>query len=119
MARVTSGFFAGKAILEIDFDGCVPGTFAPVIAEAQQHILRAPPGSVLALTVFENVRFDPSTVAEMRRFATITMPNLRANALLGITGLKKIVFQGVKPFYKVPVELFEDRTQARTWLAAR
>jgi hypothetical protein len=119
MNRVTTAVHGGKPILHIDFEGCVPGTFAPVIAEAQRAILSSPRGSVLALTCVENVRFDLGTVAEMQRFATACMPHLKANALVGIAGMKKVVFSGIKPLYRVPVELFDDRDAARDWLASR
>lgn len=117
--RVTTALHAGKSLLEIDFDGCLPGAFAPVISEAQRAIVASPRASVLALTCLENVRFDPATVVEMQRFASAAMPFLKANALVGITGMKKVVFNGIKPLYKVPVELFDTRAAAREWLATR
>ncbi len=119
MANVTTTFHNGKRIVEIDFDGCTPGAFGPVIAEAQRAILASPRGSVLALTCLENVRFDPATVLEMQRFVTAAQPYLKANALLGITGMKKVVFGGVKPFYKIPVELFDEPQAAKDWLTSR
>ncbi len=119
MANVTTTMHKGKRIVEIDFDGCKPGAFAPVVAQAMKIISAGVPGSVLAMTRFDNVRFDPGTVLEMQRFVSAAQPFLKANALLGITGLKKVVFGGVKPLYKIPVELFEDAEAAKDWLVAR
>ncbi len=119
MANVTTSFHNGKRIVEIDFEGCKPGAFAPVVAQAMKILSAAPPGSVLAMTRFENVRFDPGTVLEMQRFASAAQPYLKANALVGITGMKKVVFGGVKPLYRIPVELFDEPGAARDWLAAR
>jgi hypothetical protein len=119
MNRVTTALHSGKPILQLDFDGCVPGSFAPVIAEAQRTIQSAPKGSLLVLTCVENVRFDGGTVVEMQRFAAACMPYLKANAIVGITGMKKVVFGGIRPLYRVPLELFDDRGAARDWLAAR
>ncbi|HET8539007.1 MAG TPA: hypothetical protein VFL83_03945 [Anaeromyxobacter sp.] len=119
MPRVANTLHRGKSILEIDFDGCKPGEYAPVVAQALKIISASPPGSVLAMTRFENVRFDPATVVEMQRFASVAQPYLKANALVGITGMKKVVFGGVKPLFRVPVELFDDPGAARDWLSAR
>jgi hypothetical protein len=119
MANVTTSFHNGKRIVEIDFDGCKPGAFAPIVAQAMKIISAGPAGSVLAMTRFENVRFDPGTVLEMQRFASASQPFLKANALVGITGMKKVVFGGVKPLYRIPVELFDDPAAARDWLASR
>lgn len=116
MSRVSFRPLQGKRIVEIDFDGCTPGTFAPIILEAQQLITKEPRSSVLALTCVENVRFDPTTVAEMQRFASTCMPFLSAQAIVGISGLKKVVFQGIRPLYSVPVQLFDTRDAARAWL---
>lgn len=119
MAKVTTVSHRGKRIVEIDFDGCRPGEFAPIISEAMRIIAAGAPGSVLVLTRFDNIRFDPGTVLEMQRFASAAQPFLKANALVGITGMKKVVFGGVKPLYRVPVELFDDPAAGRDWLAAR
>jgi hypothetical protein len=119
MSQVRTTLHKGKRIIEIDFAGCAPGAFAPVIAEAKRALLAEPPSSVLALTCVDSVRFDPATVVEMQRFATVAMPFLKANAIVGVTGIKKIVFGGIKPLYKVPVELFDSAAAAKDWLAQR
>lgn len=119
MANVTTTLHRGKGIVAIDFEGCKPGAFAPVISEAMKVIRGGERGSVLALTRLEDVRFDPATVAEMQRFASAAQPWLKANALVGITGIKKVVFAGIKPLYRVPVELFDDVKLAKDWLAGR
>src|SRR5512138_1373697 len=117
MPNVTTTLHKAKRIVETDFTGCRPGEFAPVIAQAIKVISASPPGSVLAMTSFQDVRFDPSTVVEMQRFLSAVQPFLKANALVGITGMKKVVFGGIKPLYKIPVELFDDAAAARDWLA--
>ena len=119
MGDVRRTLHRGRRIVEIDFDGCVPGTFAPIISEAQRLLAGEPPGSVLALARFENVEFDGGTVAEVQRFARVAMPFLRANALVGVAGVKRLVFDAIRPFFKVPVELFETVADARDWLSRR
>lgn len=119
MSRATAVSHKGRTLVEIDFTGCTPGAFAPVIAEARQVIQAEAQGSVLALTCLEEVRFDPGTVVEMERFAAAVMPWLKANALVGITGMKRVVFGGIKPLYRVPVELFDTRPAGRDWLVSR
>lgn len=119
MASVKTSFHDGKRIVEIDFGGCRPGAFGPIVEQAMRIISASGAGSVLAMTRFDDVRFDPGTVLEMQRFASAAQPYLKANALVGITGMKRIVFGGVKPLYRTPVELFDDPAAAREWLASR
>lgn len=38
-------------------------------------------------------------------------------ALVGIDGVKKVVFGGIKPLFTIPVELFGDIESAKDWLA--
>jgi hypothetical protein len=117
MSRVTQVMHLGKQIVHIDFSGCEPGSFAPVIAEAEKLILKQPLHSVRALTVVDDVRFDMGTVKEMQQFVSATTPHLKGNAIVGVEGMKKIVWGGIKPFYKVPADLFSDVAAAKDWLA--
>lgn len=119
MPKVNSITHAGKTLVHIDFRGCVPGTFAPVVREAEGVLTAMPKGSAVVLTNVEDVRFDPATVAEMQRFVSNVTPYLKANALVGVTGMKAVVFNGIKPFYKVPVQLCPTEDAAKAWLAAQ
>ncbi|HSN90492.1 MAG TPA: hypothetical protein VLS93_04630 [Anaeromyxobacteraceae bacterium] len=119
MARVTTIPYLNREIVQIDFNGCTPGTYGPVIQEALGALSGRPPRTVLALTLLQNVRFDPNTAIEMERFARQAQPYLKANALVGIEGLKKVVFLGIKPLYRTPVELFDVVDAAKQWLAER
>jgi hypothetical protein len=107
----------GKPIVEIDFGPCTPGNFAPIIADAQRIIRAERPGSVLALTRVERVRFDAASLVELQRFASACMPHLKGNAIIGIDGMKKVVFGAIRTVYKVPLELFDEVAPARDWLA--
>ncbi len=117
MSGVSQVVYQGLQIVVVDFQGCEPGTFAPIIAEAEKLILRMPPQSVRALTIVEDVRFDMSTVKEMQQFVASTTPHLKGNAIVGVEGMKKVVWGGVKPFYRVPAELCADVESAKAWLA--
>jgi hypothetical protein len=119
MSKVTIVPHLTKRIVRIDFTGCGPGKFAPIIEEAVRVISAEGADTVLALTIFENVRFDPGTVLEMERFVSRVQPFLKADALVGITGLKKVVFTGLKPLFRKPVELFDAEDAAKAWLVAR
>jgi hypothetical protein len=116
MSGVSHVTHQGHEIIVIDFKGCEPGTFAPVIAEAERHILKQPLHSVRALTVVSDVRFDMGTVKEMQQFVTTTTPHLKGNAVVGVEGMKKVVWAGVKPFYKTSADIFDDVEAAKDWL---
>ncbi len=117
MPNVTVVSRGATQLLLVDFSTCEPGTFAPVIQEAQRAICRQPLQSVRVVTVFEDVRFDRGTVKEMQQYASTVMPHLKKCALVGIDGMKKVVFGAIKPLFNVPFDLFEDVESAKEWVA--
>jgi hypothetical protein len=117
MPKVTISPRGATRVMVVDFSGCEPGTFAAVVQEAQQAICRQPLRSARVVSVFQDVRFDMGTVREMQQYASTVMPHLMRCALVGIDGVKKVVFGGIKPLFTIPVELFGDIESAKDWLA--
>jgi hypothetical protein len=105
----------GKRIVQIDFDGCGPDQYESVLAEAERIIRREQAST--ALTLVGDTHFDPEAVAQLTRFATRVTPLLARSAVVGLTGVKKVIFGGIKEHYRAPVGLFDDPEQAKAWLA--
>jgi hypothetical protein len=107
----------GKRIVQIDFSGCAPEAYGVVLAEAERVIRAEPPASVRTLTLVEHTHFGPEAVEEMSGFAARVSKHLRGSAVVGVTGLKKVIFGGIRPHYQAPVGLFDDPETAKEWLA--
>ena len=107
----------GKRIVQIDFDGCGPEQYEELLAEAERIILREQPAAARALTIVGETHFDPQAVAQLTRFATRVNPLVERSAVVGLTGVKKVIFGGIKEHYRAPVGLFDDAEQAKAWLA--
>jgi hypothetical protein len=107
----------GKRIVQIDFSGCAPESYAGVLAEAEEVIRAEPVASVRTLTLVEDTHFDPAAVEELTGFASRVSKHLRGNAMVGVTGVKKVIFGGIRPHYQAPVSLFDDAETAKEWLA--
>jgi hypothetical protein len=106
----------GKRIVQIDFDGCGPEQYKTVLAEAERLILQETT-SARALTLVGDTHFAPEAVEELTRFATRVTPLLEASAVVGLTGVKKVIFGGIRRHYRAPLGVFEDAEQAKQWLA--
>jgi hypothetical protein len=119
MQRVSVVPHGAAQLVLVDFSTCEPGTYAPVIQQAQRLICKQPLRSVRAVAVFQDVRFDMGTVKEMKDYVSTITPHLARCALVGIDGMKKIVFGGIKPLFSVEVELFADLAAAKDWAAGR
>jgi hypothetical protein len=107
----------GKRIVQIALDGCGPDQYEELLAEAERVILREQPSTARALTLVGDTHFDPEAVAQLTRFATRVTPHLAGTAVVGLTGVKKVIFGGIKQHYRAPVGVFDDAEQAKEWLA--
>jgi hypothetical protein len=107
----------GKRIVQIDFDGCSPEQYAPLLEEAERVILQEPPSSVRTLTLVGDTHFDVVAVAELTKFATHVSRHLKGGAMVGLSAVKKVIFGGIKPLYRAPVGVFDDAETAKAWLA--
>ena len=75
-----------------------------------------PMNSLLTLTDVTNARFNDEVGDGMKQFSAHNKPYVKAAAVVGITGLKKIIFGAVVAFSKRNIESFDDVEQAKRWL---
>jgi Cu2+-containing amine oxidase len=108
---------AGKRILHLDFSGCRPEEALNVIARAKKVIAQQPERSLLTLTDVTDTRFSDAVAQEMKHFTAHNRPFVRAAAVVGVTGLKRIIFEAVIAFSKRKVTTFDTIEKAKQWLA--
>lgn len=116
MARLNRLTHKGVPVLHIDLRDLKPGEFKPVFEEATRALVAAPMKSALVVTDVEGARFDPSTVKEFERFITEVTPHCAANAIVGVAGIRRVAWLGLKPFYKCPSELVPSVDAGKDWL---
>ncbi len=119
MDRVALTVHKGKQVVVLDFNRCRPPEYAAIVADATKLLKAYPPKTARAVTLFEEARFDPSVVSTMERFVREVTPHCAANGLVGISGLRKVAFLGIKPIFKCPVELFDTIDAAKDWVTSR
>jgi len=117
MARVQRLTFQGKPIVHLDLSNLKPGEFRPVFDEAMRHLSLAPLRSARVVTEVEGARFDPSTIGEFEKFVSAATPHCLANAIVGVTGIRRVAWLGLKPFYKCPAELCDTTEAGKDWVA--
>jgi hypothetical protein len=118
MSRVTRLMHKGMSILHVDLKDLKPGEFRPVIDEAIQQLRAFPPRSQRVVTDVDGARFDPPTIGEFERFVREGTPYCVANAVVGVTGIRRVAWLGLKPFYKCPSALHDSVDAAKDWLVA-
>lgn len=107
-----------REILYLDFSNSKADEVLKIIEDAKEVIRTKPEKSILTLTDVTNARFNDEVGASMKQFAAHNKPYVRAGAVVGITGLKKIIFGAVMAFSKRNLESFDDIEAAKRWLAA-
>jgi hypothetical protein len=106
----------GKEILLLDFSNREPDEVLQIIHQATAVIETRAELSLLTLTDVTNARFNEAVGQGMKNFTLHNKPYVRAGAVIGITGLKRIIFGAVMAFSERKLLPFDDREQAKAWL---
>jgi hypothetical protein len=106
-----------KEILFLDFSNSKADEVLKIIDDAKRVISAKPMNSLLTLTDVTNARFDEAVNSGMKEFTAHNRPYVKAAAVVGITGLKKVIFGAVMAFSKRNIASFDDAEQAKCWLA--
>lgn len=117
MERVRVIEHRGKRILFTDVAGCGPAEVVEALGHASRWITEQPQASVRTLTDAREARFDTRVTDALRQYTDINRPHVKAAALVGISGLKKIVVQSLQRLNSRNFELFEDLEEAKDYLA--
>ena len=119
MAHAGFETFGNKSIFFIDFRGCQAAEALATIADARQKIARCQPGSVLTLTDVTDGAYDDHVTEALKELARSNRPFVKASAVVGVTGLRKVIFNMITLFSKRQMSLFSDLDSARKWLVQR
>lgn len=109
----------GRTILLIDATSLPPAEGAKVLLDARKRIATLGPKSALTLTDVTGSLFDDAAAKEAQACGAANAPFVKAAALVGVKGLKKIVLTAIVRATGRELQLFETRDQALEWLALR
>ncbi len=119
MAHAAFETFNGKNIFFIDFRGCSTAEALATIADARAKIARCPPASVLTLTDITDGAYDDHVTDALKELAKANKPFVKASAVVGVSGLRKVIYSMIMMFSKRQMSLFSDLESARRWLATQ
>ncbi len=106
-----------KEILFLDFSNSRADDVMKLISDATRVIRTKPERSLLTLTDVTNARFNEEVGEGMKQFTLQNKPYVKASAVVGITGLKRIIFGAVMAFSRRNIESFDTVEEAKRWLA--
>jgi len=107
----------GVRIFYIDFSGCSIEEANEVIEASAGHIRSEPEGTVLTLTYTDGGKFNSELIGVLKEFTKGNIPYVKAAAVVGISGLQKIVLDAVSLFSSREFSTFESLDEAKDYLA--
>jgi hypothetical protein len=117
MERVYFTDYRGRRVLVQDLSGlqdvreCIA-----IFDRAEAIIVKEPPKSVRLLTDVSDAHYDRDGVERMKRFSIAVTPHMQASAVVGVSGLKKIVVQTLIKLTGRHIALCDSQTKALEWL---
>jgi hypothetical protein len=110
----------GQRILLIDFTGMTdPAVVLEAVAEVRALVAAQPPASLLTLTDVTGSTFEPATVDAVKQLARDDQPYVRAAAVVGVTGLARIVMSVVTLYTGRTFGTFDTVDEAKDWLVSQ
>jgi hypothetical protein len=107
----------GKRILLMDYSNLHdPQQAISEIRHSMEVIETQPFGSVLALTVVRDARYNTAVLQAVKELAAHNAPYVRASAVVGMSGLHRIAYQAVLLFSRRKIQTFDNEEQAKDWL---
>jgi hypothetical protein len=106
----------GKRIFKMDCTAASLEEMNAVIDECIQQVRSQPEKSVLTLTIAGGSSFSGDTVSKLKELARDNTPYVKAGAIVGITGLYKVIFSAVSMFSKRRFYLFDTVDEALDFL---
>lgn len=106
-----------KRILFHDFSNITDASVAlEAFARSKEMIAQCEPRSVLTLTTVANSRFNPEIIAGLKGLAVANRPYVRHGAVIGVTGLLKVIFVTVSQLTGRKMTALDSLEEAKDWL---
>ena len=111
--------YKGKAIFLMDvshFRLHERAEFKKIVDHAKKVIQGQPLKSVFIITDITDTNFDTDIVATFKDYAKHNNPYIKASALVGLSGMQKVIFYAVKTFTGRDFYIAKDFSDAQEWL---
>lgn len=120
MERINFWKHNDKMIIFFDFSGCNEQEFLETLEHARNVVRKLKKDVLLTLVDVTNTESNDRTNKAIKEFAAENKPYVKAGAVVGVFGIKKIVYQLVMKFTgRNNLKLFNTVKEAKDWLATQ
>mgnify|MGYP001197277015 CR=1 FL=1 len=106
----------GKEIYVLNFDYDNIDDAIPLIDECAKQVRQRPEYSVLTMTIIEKGKFTPELVEKLKILTKGNAPYVKKAAVVGVSGLYKVVISAISIFSKREFKLFDSKKEAVKYL---
>jgi hypothetical protein len=86
------------------------------VEKSKAIVAQQPPNSLLTIVYVKGSRFNTEVVQALKDLAAHNKPYVKAGAVVGMSGLHRVVYQAVMLFSKRKLAVFEEIEAAKEWL---
>jgi hypothetical protein len=109
--------YKGKSILRVYFpDDTDFDKLKQIISEAESYIGKQPLNSVYAITGFGNFHYNTEMTRCFEDYVKFNKPYMKASAVLGISGLKKVLYNAYTLLSHRQVKICETEEEAKEFV---
>jgi hypothetical protein len=116
MERVRFITHQWRQILLLDFSDCGVDELLKAMDSAKKLIRAEGQSSLLILTDVTAARYNLEVVEKLKEFTNGNKPYVKASAVVGLDGMKKIIYNAVTKFSGRNIPAFDDIENAKQWL---
>lgn len=92
---------------------------AHILEEGKREIRKHPTKSLLVITDITNTGYDTEVATMFKEYASHNTPYVKASAVVGASGLQKIILRAIITLTKRDFHLSSTIDEAKEWLAAQ
>lgn len=111
--------YEGKEIICLDISNCTTKDKEKIeeqVKLAKEAVKQCHPKSALMITNVSNTSFDSNVSSIIKEYAQHNTPYVKASALVGVSGLQKIILSAVKKLTGRDYYLADTVEEAMEWL---
>ena len=120
MKNTENIFYKGKPIFYMDFTNLKDEKVIKQIIDKSAEFIRSQPeGSVLSLTNLQGMHFNSTIKDLFSKFISGNKPYIKASAVVGLSGLQRIIYNGVMKITGRKIRSFDNINVAKDWLTSQ
>lgn len=109
--------YKGKEILILDFAHCQPDKVIEILEEGRRIVKKRPLKSVRSLADVTGARYNKKVISTFKEVTAANKPYVIKSAVVGATGMKKLIYKSIMKFSRRDVPLFDTLEEAKDFLA--